>query len=171
VSEYAFRAAVPADAERMVAVTVEGFESYYSFAPAAWSPPSREDERERLGRLLADGDVWYQVAERDGQLVGHVGFLPATRSLKPADDPAMAHFRQLFVARAHWGTGLATTLHAAAIREAVARGFATMRLFTPALQTRARRFYEREGWVLARPPAFEELIGLDMAEYRRSLLQ
>ena len=29
------------------------------------------------------------------------------------------------------------------------RSFTRMRLFTPALQARARRFYEREGWVLA----------------------
>ena len=44
-----------------------------------------------------------------------------------------------------------------------------MRLFTPAAQARARRFYEREGWALARPPAFDERIGLDIAEYRRAL--
>ena len=85
------------------------------------------------------------------------------------DDPGLAHFRQLFVTRAHWGTGLATRLHAAALDEARLRGFTAMRLFTPAAQERARRFYEREGWALARPPAFEERIGLDIAEYHRAL--
>jgi hypothetical protein len=44
-----------------------------------------------------------------------------------------------------------------------------MRLFTPSGQKRARRFYEREGWWLARPPAFDERIGLEIAEYRRAL--
>jgi GNAT superfamily N-acetyltransferase len=169
VSEYALRAATADDAEAMVAVTAEGFETYRSFAPEGWTPPSASDELERLLRLLEDSDVWYQVAEHDGALVGHVGFLPAERTFAPAGDPGLAHFRQLFVTRALWGTGLATRLHAAAIDEARARGFTAMRLFTPGGQERARRFYEREGWSLARPPAFDERIGLEIAEYRRAL--
>jgi GNAT superfamily N-acetyltransferase len=166
---YVLRPAAAADAEPMVAVTTEGFATYRSFAPPDWSPPSAGVELERLQRLLADPDVWYLVGARDDEIVGHVGFLPADRALHAVRDASLAHFRQLFVRTAHWGTGLAARLHAAAIEEATARGFATMRLFTPAAQARARRFYEREGWVLARPPAFEQLIGLEMAEYRRRL--
>jgi GNAT superfamily N-acetyltransferase len=168
---YGLRRAEVADAETMVAVTAEGFATYRSFAPPEWSPPSAAGELERLLRLLADDDVWYLIGDHDGEVVGHVGFLPADRALHAVRDPALAHFRQLFVRTAHWGTGLAATLHAAAIAEATGRGFAAMRLFTPAAQARARRFYEREGWVLARPPAFEQLIGLEMAEYRRGLLE
>jgi GNAT superfamily N-acetyltransferase len=171
VTAYALRCAEPADAEPMVAVTAEGFATYHAFAPPEWSPPDAGGELERLQRLLGDPDVWYLVAEHGGELVGHVGFLPADRALHAVADPSLAHFRQLFVRTAHWGTGLAAQLHAAAIAEATVRGFRTMRLFTPAAQARARRFYEREGWVLARPPAFEQLIGLEMAEYRRELLE
>jgi GNAT superfamily N-acetyltransferase len=166
---YELRPATEGDAEAIAAVTAEGFATYRGFAPAEWSPPSTEGERERLGRLLADPEVWYVVAEHEAAVVAHVGFLPADRALHAERDPSLAHFRQLFVATAHWGTGLATRLHAAAIAEASARGFARMRLFTPAAQARARRFYEREGWTLARPPAFEAMIGLEMAEYRRQL--
>ena len=169
MSEYALRAASADDVEAMVAVTAEGFAGYRSFAPTGWVQPSASEELERLSRLLGDDDVWYHVAEREGELVGHVGFLPAERTFAPVGDPRLAHFRQLFVARAHWGSGLATRLHAAAIDEARARGFASMRLFTPGGQARARRFYEREGWSLARPPAFDERIGLEIAEYRRAL--
>jgi GNAT superfamily N-acetyltransferase len=168
---YELRRAVAADAERVLAVTVEGFEGYRGFAPPQWSPPSAEEELERLRGLLGNDDVWYLVAENEGEVVGHVGFLPAIRTQWGADDASLAHFRQLFVTRSHWGSGLATTLHAAAITEATARRFAAMRLFTPAQQVRARRFYEREGWTLARPPEFEPHIGLDIAEYRRSLLE
>ena len=75
----------------------------------------------------------------------------------------------LFVTREHWGTGLARRLHAAAIDEARARGFTGMRLFTPGGQQRARRFYEREGWSLARPPPFDEPLGLEIAECRRAV--
>jgi GNAT superfamily N-acetyltransferase len=170
IEEYAFRPATSADAERMVAITVEGFESYRSFAPEGWTPPPAAAEAERLVALLGDDQVWYLVAEQDGELVGHVGFLPADRlSFARVDDPRLVHFRQLFVTRAHWGTGLARRLHAAALGEARGRGFTGMRLFTPAGQDRARRFYEREGWSLVRPPAFDERIGLEIAEYRRAL--
>jgi GNAT superfamily N-acetyltransferase len=167
--QYAFRAPTVDDAAAMVAVTVEGFSGYRSFAPAGWVPPSASEELERLRHLLADDDVWYQVAEHEGELVGHVGFLPSRLSFARIDDAGLAHFRQLFVRTAHWGTGLATRLHAAAIDEARARGFDAMRLFTPAGQRRARRFYEREGWSLARPPAYDERLGLEIAEYRRAL--
>jgi GNAT superfamily N-acetyltransferase len=167
--QYAFRAPTVDDAAAMVAVTVEGFSGYRSFAPGGWAPPSAFEELERLRHLLADDDVWYRVAEHEGELVGHVGFLPSRLSFARIDDAGLAHFRQLFVRTAHWGTGLATRLHAAAIDEALARGFDAMRLFTPAGQRRARRFYEREGWSLARPPAYDERLGLEIAEYRRAL--
>jgi GNAT superfamily N-acetyltransferase len=169
VSDYGFRAATPADAERITAVTMEGFGTYLAFAPDGWTPPSPADERARLLGMLDEEHVWYRVAEHKGEIVGHVGFLPADHTFAPTGDPRLAHFRQLFVVRAHWGTGLATRLHSLAIAEARARGFTGMRLFTPAAQERARRFYEREGWALARPPAFDDRLGLDIAEYRRAL--
>jgi GNAT superfamily N-acetyltransferase len=85
--------------------------------------------------LLGHEYVWYLVATQASELLGHVGFLPANRlQFAPSDDPGLVHFRQLFVVRAHWGTGLAATLHAAAVQEATARGFTSMRLFTPADQ-------------------------------------
>jgi GNAT superfamily N-acetyltransferase len=169
VTAYALRAATPQDVERIVALTVEGFETYRSFAPEGWTPPAASQEAQRLLGMLGEDHVWYLVAEHEGELVGHVGFLPGRLSFARIDDSGLAHFRQLFVRAAHWGTGLATRLHAAAVDEARARGFTAMRLFTPAAQARARRFYEREGWSLARPPAFDERIGLEIAEYRRAL--
>jgi GNAT superfamily N-acetyltransferase len=172
MSSYALRAATRDDASTIVAITLEGFEGYRAFAPAGWEPPPAAQELERLSELLGREEVWYRVAEQAGEIVGHVGFLPAASlHWAPSDDPGLVHFRQLFVREGHWGSGLATTLHAAAIDEARARDFTLMRLFTPAGQARARRFYEREGWTLARPPAFEERIGLEIAEYRRPLLQ
>jgi hypothetical protein len=60
-------------------------------------------------------------------------------------------------------------LHADAIASAEARGFTSARLFTPAGQTRSRRFYEREGWATVAPPFFDERIGFDVVEYRRPL--
>ena len=60
--EYALRPATAHDAERIVAITVEGFESYRSFAPEGWTPPSASAEADRLVALLGDDHVWYLVA-------------------------------------------------------------------------------------------------------------
>jgi hypothetical protein len=60
-------------------------------------------------------------------------------------------------------------LHARALDEAAHRGFTAMRLFTPAGQARARRFYEREGWKVAGEPFDDSEFGLALVEYRREL--
>ena len=43
-----------------------------------------------------------------------------------------------------------------------------MRLFTPADQARARRFYEREGWRVTGAPHHDD-IGFAVVEYRLDL--
>ena len=80
-----------------------------------------------------------------------------------------AHFRNLFVAKEHWGSGLAKTLHDASVEEARRRGFEQMRLFTPAEHARARRFYEREGWLQRGEPFDEPRLGMALVEYRYAL--
>jgi GNAT superfamily N-acetyltransferase len=145
-SNVAFRAAKPSDADRLAEGVIEALEDYPSFAPPGWSAPSPAHEAEGVGRLLADDDVWCLLAEADGELVGQITLLPAARSAHPTEDPRLGHLRNLFVRRDFRGTGLAGALHAAAVAEARARGFAELRLFTPAAHARARRFYEREGW-------------------------
>jgi hypothetical protein len=52
-----------------------------------------------------------------------------------------------------------------------ARGFTAMRLFTPAAQARARRFYEREGWTAAGEPSDELDFGMPLVEYRRAIVR
>jgi hypothetical protein len=44
-----------------------------------------------------------------------------------------------------------------------------MRLFTPAAHARARRFYEREGWVAAGDEFHDAGPNLALVEYRRAL--
>ena len=87
----------------------------------------------------------------------------------PAADPALAHLRNLFVDREHWGSGVAATLLDASAAEARERGFSTMRLFTPAGQARARRFYEREGWSAVGEEFDVPALGLPLVEYRYAL--
>ncbi|MEA2220397.1 MAG: hypothetical protein QOJ35_3023 [Solirubrobacteraceae bacterium] len=164
-----FRPASADDAPRLAALVVEGFESYRAFAPPGWVVPSVADELERVAATLAKPSCWCELAEQEGErLAGHVGWLAAADSRLPDDEPGLGHFWQLFVRRDRWGSGLATKLHAAAMQAAAERGLTTLRLFTPADHARARRFYEREGWSLHRPPFFDPHFGMTLAEYRRA---
>jgi GNAT superfamily N-acetyltransferase len=166
---WSLRPAVPSDAERIGAVLTEGFDGYRSFSPPGWEPPDPEAELKRLRSFLPSDEVWCLVAEEDGEIAGHVAIMPARIHPHPSDDDSMGHLWQLFVRERWWGTGLAAALHAEAVREASARGFTTMRLFTPAAQARARRFYEREGWTPAGEP-FDDLdFGMPLVEYRRAI--
>ena len=86
-----------------------------------------------------------------------------------AHDPALAHLRHLFVARAHRGTGLAVELLRRAEGDARAAGFVRLRLNTPQPQARARRFYEREGFTTTGVPLADDRFGMPMLEYVRAL--
>jgi GNAT superfamily N-acetyltransferase len=166
---WSLRPAVPDDTEQLAVTVTEGFEGYRAFAPPGWRPPEEDGRPDRLRERLASDGVWCLVAEEDGEMAGHVSFLPARIHPHPSDDPAMAHLWQLFVRRRWWGTGLAAELLSEAVREAGARGFSSMRLFTPAAQARARRFYEREGWTPAGAPFDDPDFGMPLVEYRRAI--
>ena len=163
------RRAAPVDAEPLAHGVVEGVAEYPAFAPEGWTGPSFEDElshhREDLGRE----DFHCIVAERDGEIVGQITVVPAAGAPHPVDDPELGHVRNLFVARSEWGSGLARQLHAAMVDAARGLGMTELRLYVAEGQGRARRFYEREGWLAAGEPYHDPAPGLRMVEYRRSL--
>jgi ribosomal protein S18 acetylase RimI-like enzyme len=165
------RPATPADAAAIAALAVASIRAYTWFAPVEWTPPGEEAEGELAGELVRRlvASAWGFVADDGDALAGVAMLLPATDANRPDLDPALAHLWQLFVAEAHWGSGLAVRLHRDAIDSAAARGFTSARLFTPAGQTRSRRFYEREGWAPVAAPFFDEWIGFEVVEYRRPL--
>jgi GNAT superfamily N-acetyltransferase len=164
--DWSLRPATLADAEQLAASVSDGFASYRSFAPADWKPPSAAAELVLLDEALARADVWCLVAEADGELAGHVAIRAAATAPYNSSEPGLAHFWQLFVEPAWHGSGLALALHDEAVREAGERGFKAMRLFAAAGQARARRFYEREGWVAQGPPFDLRGFGLPVVEYR-----
>jgi GNAT superfamily N-acetyltransferase len=161
------RPATVEDADVILASVTASFEGYRTFAPPAWDPPSEPLEREL--ELLARDDYRALVAEDERGYAGHAGWWPAINTNRPSDDPALAHLRHLFVAPAHWGTGVAARLLAAATAQARAAGFTRMRLGTPAGQARARRFYQREGWTTDGNVLADQRFGLPMVEYFRPL--
>ena len=164
--DWSLRPATPADAEQLAASVSEGFEAYRDFAPAGWEPPSAAAELRLLREGLARADAWCELAEVGGALAGHVAIRAAATATYSSPEPGLAHFWQLFVKPAWHGSGLATALHADAVREAGERGYLAMRLFAAAGQGRARRFYEREGWTAEGPPFDLPGFGLPVVEYR-----
>jgi ribosomal protein S18 acetylase RimI-like enzyme len=167
--DWSLRLATPADAERLAASVREGFDSYRSFAPPDWEPPSYENELALLREGLPQPDVWCMLAEAGGELAGHVAIRPSETWRYGSSGPGLAHFWQLFVKPAWHGSGVARALHDEALREARERGFTAIRLFAAAGQERACRFYEREGWTAEGPPYFLAGFGLPVVEYRRAI--
>jgi GNAT superfamily N-acetyltransferase len=165
---FTYRHAELADAEVAGACAAAAFEGYREFAPAFWRPPDLASQVAHFRRLFESGRLWSLLAERDCELAGQVSVVPASASPLPSEDAALAHLSGLFVDPRWWGSGLARTLHARAVEDASARGFTTMRLFTPVGQARARRFYEREGWVTG-TLELELAGGLPAMEYRREI--
>lgn len=160
------RPAGPQDAAAAHAVARAGMSTYTAFAGPGWTPPA--DTPEMIAARLARG--WGVLAEHRGEAVGF-GAAEAAREQSRAGAlvPGLAHVWAIFVAEAHWGTGLAARLLTAVLDEAAGRGFAEARLHTPALQARARRFYAREGWRETGGPQWVAATGLDLVELRRDL--
>jgi GNAT superfamily N-acetyltransferase len=162
------RPARPDDAEAIAAVVIEGDETFADFAPPGWHAPPYEAELEYARDAIASPHRWTAVAVSDGEVVGYATFVSGVLTKRRTHEPGLAHLGRLFVRKTYWGTGVATTLHNEAIAAAAARGFIAMRLFTPSAHARARRFYEREGW-LAVDHLPDNDFGMPLSEYRRAL--
>ncbi len=110
-----------------------------TLAPIAGRPLDElvpfEERVERLRATLAElpPDASVLVAERGGEIVGE-----AVR--------VGSELRDLYVVPAAWGTGAAQELTEAVLAEIRASGATVATLWVVEANTRARRFYEREGW-------------------------
>jgi predicted N-acetyltransferase YhbS len=170
VSGVELRRATVADADALVRNMLEGFATYREFAGREWELPDPDDALERTRTWFELADSWGLVAIADGEIVGHVAFVPAAAAgLHPADDPRLAHLGQLFVRQPWWGTGVAARLLRAATDEAAARGFERIRLFVASGYARGRRFYEREGFVPVAEPYYEPALRLEIVECAKRL--
>ena len=168
------RRATIADLDVLVADVQAGFDSYVEFAPLGWVPPELQAEGSVMAELLADTETWALLALAGTDPVGHIAFTPARLradgdpwASSPAT-PGLAHLWQLFVLPQWWGQGVAPLLHEAAIAEMRSRDYRAVRLYTPALHARARRFYERRHW-RASGEQWNDLLNLMLTEYRLAL--
>ena len=167
---FELRPAAVDDAEIMLETMRIGFASFQAWAGPEFDPPPSMIELPRIREGLARPATWALLAFSGAEPAGHVAVTQAREREEPRPDiPGLAHVWTLFVRPPWWGSGLATRLNGLAVAAAAERGYAAMRLHTPAGNARARAFYEREGWRTDRVLIPEPLLGLDLVEYRRDL--
>ena len=95
-------------------------------------------------QLFDENGEHLEVAERDGVIAGYVLIGP----FRSEDDtPGFGEVFALYVDPSFWGTSVATALLTRATELLRDRGHHRAGLWTFEDNSRARRFYEREGWV------------------------
>lgn len=169
------RPATVDDAPAIAALLVRAWQvAYAGFLPPEVVASQRVEEREpRLRALLEGGepDHTIHVAEQDGRVVGFVGFGPARENpIRPA--PAGAgEVYGLYLDPDAFGSGAGAALLTLAERHLAAR-FPLAVLWTFERNARARRFYERQGWVhdgAAAPYPRPGCQGVRVVRYGRTL--
>jgi GNAT superfamily N-acetyltransferase len=146
------RAATPADARAIAEVHVEGWRwGYRDLLPAAVLEGLDVTEREAWWIAnLADPSLRSDrvVAERvDDVIVGFAACGPADAGLAPPPAGAGELFA-IYLRDGSQGTGVGRALLAAARVAMRGSGFTTAVLWVFEANTRARNFYEADGWAL-----------------------
>lgn len=143
------RDATPADAPALAAVQVASWRTAYrGLMPdevlAGLSVP--ELERVWSGRFTGRPPRTSVVVATVGRRL--VGFASSGPPLVPTDraDPAVGDLYALYLDPDHWGRGIGTLLHAAALDRLGAHGFTRAGLWVLDGNQRALRFYQRTGW-------------------------
>jgi len=171
-----------ADVEAVSAVRVHGWQTAYrGLMPQAYLDAmsvAADAERRRSWFGRRSPEVTDLVAEREGALVGWASVGPARdpdiapgAEELPAPRPTAGELLALYVAPELIGTGVGRALLAAGTADARAKGFHTMYLWVVRGNTRARRFYERAGFVPDGAQETHEVGGRSVPEvrYRRRL--
>jgi GNAT superfamily N-acetyltransferase len=165
------RQAVVADADEIGRVHVRAWQAAYEgLMPddylASLNPSDRADMwRSALGRGPRPQSSRF-VVEMSGNVVGFaiVGPIGGDQSA------AAGELHAINLDPTAWGSGAGRTLHAAAVDFLVGAGFRESILWVHPDNARARRFYEREGWVCDDITRVESVLGVEVPEVRYSRL-
>jgi GNAT superfamily N-acetyltransferase len=168
------RDATPGDGAAMGAVQIAAWRAAYAGVMrddylAGLDP---DDFGEHWRRSAADGPGPGRallVGELGGRVVA-IGATGEFRARASDADPT----GELWMLNTHpdaFGTGASVALHAEALRRLAAAGHRGAVLWVVRDNPRARRFYEREGWVADGQETIADLGGVDVTElrYRRGL--
>jgi len=102
----------------------------------------------RFRRLLSDPAAFVVLA---GERTDPVGYAVVTLRPTVYTEGPLAVLDELYVRPAHRGEGIGTVLLTRAIDEVLARGGGEMHINVDEVDTDARRFYERHGFVNVEP--------------------
>jgi GNAT superfamily N-acetyltransferase len=123
--------------------------TYREWAEVNWQAPGEAHERLHWQALVHDPRAWNAVAVSDNELLGCASFHDAHGSSGRAEiGIGLAELSRLFVAPEHWRRGIGKQLLRRAVEEMRRRNYQNAHLFTPADNSRARSFYEQQGWQL-----------------------
>ncbi|HEX5695665.1 MAG TPA: GNAT family N-acetyltransferase [Acidimicrobiia bacterium] len=120
---------------------------------------SVESRIERWNHVLGQDRTRVLVAEAGGSVVGFC-------SLGPADQGGWGEIYAIYVDPEHWGEGLGRALLAAGELALSTAGHRRAVLWVLEGNLRARVFYERQGWVSAKPIRLENIGGSQVTEIR-----
>jgi len=135
----------------------------HAFPPGAPFPRAAA-RTDILGQVTRAGSR-VLVAAVDGT---DAGFTVVGRSTNQAAGGATGEIHLLHVRPAFWGSGVGRRLLAAASDALVADGHAAATLWVLVSNGRARRFYEREGWLADGATAIEQHgVPIEVMRYRR----
>jgi ribosomal protein S18 acetylase RimI-like enzyme len=107
---------------------------------------------ERWREELSDPSYAFRIAEEDGAPFGYIKLGPITLPVQPSV-PAL-ELKQLYLLKEWHGRGAANALVDWAVAEAAHRGARELYLSVYTENWRARRFYERFGFVFHAPYVF-----------------
>jgi ribosomal protein S18 acetylase RimI-like enzyme len=142
------RDAVVADAPSIAAVHVAGWRwAYDGLMPASLLGELSVDRRaEGWVRSLTDAlpRSVNLVAETDGSVIGFIS-LGAGRD--DDADPVDGELMAIYISPQLAGTGVGSRLHDEGLVQLAGQGFGVARLWVLDSNARARRFYERHGWL------------------------
>jgi ribosomal protein S18 acetylase RimI-like enzyme len=132
--------------------------AYTGVLPGAFLRSLDRGQRERWWRrFIEQGARVHVIGEDRVQGFCHAG---------PSEDDGWGEVFSIYVHPAHWGEGLGRTLLDAGAATLRDEGFDRGLLWVLEANTRARRFYERQGWRVGKPIRVEDIGGNQVTEVR-----
>jgi ribosomal protein S18 acetylase RimI-like enzyme len=167
----AIRFATLADAPLIAQVHVASYKAAYrgQLPSAGLDKIDVQDRTLRWQEILADRSSSTLAYESHGQVVGFVHYGPSRDS--DAEPQRVGEIASIYVNPSSWGTGVGQALIQEAIQRLIASGFEEISLWVLATNERARRSYERAGFVLDGAVKEDTKLGtpVKIVRYRKNL--
>lgn len=160
------------DSERIADIHVRTWQAAYAgVMPQDFLDRLDVDARTAMWRRAIDGGTppgAIFLADVDGEIVGFVA-VGRYRQSDGDPDPSVGEVFAIYVAAEHWSTRAGHALMRAAVDHLADHGMAEIRLWVLADNPRARRFYERFGYVADGETRADEVGGEALDEVRYTL--